>query len=286
MTDPQTASGTDAIPELLQLGERLRQARQAQGLSLDELADRLRIGADQLVALESGDRSRLREPVFVIAQAKRVAAVLGVDVDEQVAALRRSRLMQQAPKPLPTPLIAAQPRPAASPGTASAPPPRESIQAADRSGPSLPVSLLTAGLAVAGALAIGQAAQRWQSSPKPPAPAPVVAPRPKPAAPPTSAAKPPATAPVVPAAGAAELVLRTPEPSWVEVQDSAGKRLFEGTLSGEKRFPLGQGLKVMAGRPDLVTAAVGAKPPRPLGTIQTIDWQVFSPEVTLPAPAP
>jgi cytoskeleton protein RodZ len=70
------------------------------------------------------------------------------------------------------------------------------------------------------------------------------------------------------------------------VQDSAGKRLFEGTLSGEKRFPLGQGLKVMAGRPDLVTAAVGAKPPRPLGTIQTIDWQVFSPEVTLPAPAP
>ena len=298
MTDPQTASGTDAIPDLLQLGERLRQARQAQGLSLDELADRLRIGADQLAALESGDRSRLREPVFVIAQAKRVAAVLGLDVEEQVAALRRSRLMQQTPKPLPTPLITAPPRPAAGPGTASAPAARENGPAADRSGPSLPVSLLTAGLAVAGALAIGQAAQRWQASPKPPLPAPAAATAPKPTAPITTAAatpttttkppaaKPPAAAPVAPVAGAAELVLRTPEPSWVEVRDSAGKQLFEGTLSSEKRFPLGKGLKVMAGRPDLVTAAVGAKPARPLGTIETIDWQVFSPEAAPPAPAP
>ena len=90
---PASAS-SDTLPELLALGQKLREARSRRGLSQEELAERLHLGTDQLDALEQGDRLRLPEPVFVIAQAKRVAGSLGITIDEQIAALRRSGLME------------------------------------------------------------------------------------------------------------------------------------------------------------------------------------------------
>lgn len=82
------------------LGGKLAAARQAQGLSLDQLADRLRLGASQLEAIECADARRLPEPVFVVAQARRVAAFLGVDAEHELAALRASH-----PQPKECPLI-------------------------------------------------------------------------------------------------------------------------------------------------------------------------------------
>jgi hypothetical protein len=71
-------------------------------------------------------------------------------------------------------------------------------------------------------------------------------------------------------------VLRSKESSWLEVRDSQGARLFEGTLEGEKSFPLGQGLRVMAGRPDLVLAEVAGQKPRVLGPIDQVIWRSFA----------
>jgi hypothetical protein len=80
----------------------------------------------------------------------------------------------------------------------------------------------------------------------------------------------------------AELVLRSAEPSWVEVRSANGEVLLRGTLEGEQRFPLSGELRVLPGRPDLVSAASGGAPARPLGPIEAVTWYRFSPE---PSPA-
>ena len=71
------------------------------------------------------------------------------------------------------------------------------------------------------------------------------------------------------------LVLRSSQPSWLEVRGSGERVLFRGTLRGEQRFALDQPVRVLAGRPDLVTVVVAGGTPRPLGRIQDIRWVVI-----------
>jgi hypothetical protein len=66
--------------------------------------------------------------------------------------------------------------------------------------------------------------------------------------------------------------------SWVEVRNLEGERVFVGELRGERRFPLGRGLRLSAGRPDLVTVETGGRPARILGEIDEIGWQTFLPD--------
>ena len=265
---------------LVQLGQRIATARQAQGLSIETLANRLRLGTDQLEALERGDQSRLLEPVFVIAQARRVAASLGLDVDADLAALR------SLTTPRPARGVAALP----SPGRPSRP---------SRSSFPLVPALLLGGLALAGA--VGGAAlllpRPWArpagtASPASPATATVTAPTTTTAPATTTAVAPSAGVPSPGPAAAAgatsaadELVLTTTGASWIEVRDPAGRSLFQGTLGqGEKRFPLGTGLRVMAGRPDLVSASVAGGPARVLGPISSVQWRSFSRSSADPIP--
>jgi cytoskeleton protein RodZ len=115
-----------AAGHLSALGQRLRQAREARGLSALDLADRLRLGVEQLEALESADRERLPEPVFVIAQVRRVATALQLDISAELEALRASGELQPRQRPgvlrLPRPVQAA-PASAAAPADAVAAPP-------------------------------------------------------------------------------------------------------------------------------------------------------------------
>lgn len=71
------------------------------------------------------------------------------------------------------------------------------------------------------------------------------------------------------------VVFSSTDLSWLAVRDADGATLFEGELTGERRFPLGRGLTVMAGRPDLVTVKVGKGLPRPLGRVDQVDWLVI-----------
>ena len=248
------------------LGLRLAKARQSHGLSLEALAHRLRLGVDQLEALESGDMKRLPEPVFVVAQARRVAAILGLDVEADLAALRSN------------PLLKARPAPLVSPAANTAPSPMEA-----RRFPLVPALFL-------GALAIGAASllllRPWVRSPQLAA-AKAPAPSPRPAAPAAAGA---AVALAPDRSG--DLLLTSAEASWIEVREQGGKTLFQGTLLGEQRFPLGQGLQVMAGRPDLVRAKLGGQPERVLGPINAVQWRSFGPASdakapkAAPAPAP
>ena len=90
---------SQAIPELQRLGERLRHAREQQGISREELAERLHLGTEQLVALETADSARLHEPVFVIAQARRLAAALNLGIEPEISALRRCGMAGGAGRP-------------------------------------------------------------------------------------------------------------------------------------------------------------------------------------------
>ncbi len=274
--DASIPSGAGSAGPLVQLGQRIATARQAQGLSIETLANRLRLGTDQLEALEHADLSRLPEPVFVIAQARRVAASLGLDVDADLAALRSFSTPRAA---WVVPALPSPGQPSRSPSS---------------SFPLVP-ALVLGGLALAGAVVAGALLlpRPWArpagtasapSSATAPATATSTGTAPAPATPSTTTTAPAAGVPsagTVAAAGATsaadELMLTTTGASWVEVRDAAGRSLFKGTLlQGEKRFPLGGGLRVMAGRPDLVSASVAGGPARVLGPISAVQWRGFS----------
>ncbi|MCP9910588.1 helix-turn-helix domain-containing protein [Cyanobium sp. BA20m-p-22] len=242
-------SPNSATGGLSALGEALRQGREAQGLSIAELAGRLNMGLEQLQALEAADTSRLPEAVFVIAQARRVASSLAIDISGPLQMLRANGPFQPQ---------AARAQTALAPGPAG---PRPSPQIL---GPLALAAAILAGVATGGVLL----RQQWLQQRAQPGPAGSPIPVP-------TTAQPAAVATSSP-----ELVLRSQEPSWLEVKAEAGKVLFRGTFSGERRFPLGGELQVLAGRPDLVQAQLGTAASRVLGPIDQVRWQRFN------APAP
>ena len=71
-------------------GERLRQARQAAGLTVADVAQRLKMPVRVVESLESGDWDRLDAPVFVRGQLRSYARLLGVRVDEALPAASSS----------------------------------------------------------------------------------------------------------------------------------------------------------------------------------------------------
>ena len=64
---------------LQKVGEFLREARKARSLSIEDLSSSLRIGKEQLIALEEGDEKSLPEKVFIRAMVRRIAEKLNLD---------------------------------------------------------------------------------------------------------------------------------------------------------------------------------------------------------------
>jgi cytoskeletal protein RodZ len=277
-TGPDSTLSQEApapIPELVALGRQFKAARQSRGLDLEVLAERLCIGHEQLKALENADTSRLPELVFVIAQVRRVAASLGVDAEEAVAALRAATPAWTKDA---TPSPARRPRAQASQaGRAPTTPAR--AREPERAGSRTAGPLLAGAALLLSTAAVGLGLLWHRSSSAPSSTGQINNSAPQASSAPTTAAAIPPSAAVAKApapAGPALLVLRSQEPSWLEVRDSQGATLFEGTLEGEKSFPLGQGLRVMAGRPDLVRAEVAGQQPGVLGPIDQVIWRSFA----------
>jgi cytoskeletal protein RodZ len=248
----------EPIPALRALGQAIRQGREDQGLGIAELASRLNMGQEQLQALEEGDAARLPEPVFVIAQARRVANNLAIDITAPLQTLRDCSQFQARPVKVAdlSPRAAGNQPGAVGNGAANV------LSAAI---PALGRLALAAGV-LAALIAGGNAGwQQWQRQ---------QARQPQPGIAPASASAPPAKP------AAAQLLLRSSQPSWLEVKTATGTTLFRGTFQGERPFPLGGGLEVLAGRPDLVQAQLGSGPSQPLGPIDQVRWRRF----TAPAP--
>ena len=64
---------------LQKVGEFLREARQGRNLSVEDLSSSLRIGKEQLIALEEGNENSLPEKVFIRAMVRRIAEKLNLD---------------------------------------------------------------------------------------------------------------------------------------------------------------------------------------------------------------
>ena len=300
------AVGDPPIPELQRLGEQLAQAREGAGLSLEGLAKTLRVEPRLLRALEQGDHQKLPEGVFIVALARRIAGSLHINVDDAIDKVRQSRLMDYRPPGRSVVSLEGRPSQVGRPSQAAPVAPRRRPTA---QGSSMPwrwplAALIAAGGAVALWLLLPQTSNRKPSSPEAQGPA---SPAPTAVKPPvakvtlgqqapgagrtaSSGAPSPSPAPAPSASQAAvntdTLRLLAKEPSWIEVRDADGRTVFEGTLSGEKSFPLGRGLEVIAGRPYAVSAAVGSAPATPLGGVDDIRWKRFTPGSLTPATPP
>ena len=62
--------------------------------------------------------------------------------------------------------------------------------------------------------------------------------------------------------------------SWVLVEDLKGGKVFDAILEpGQSQvLPIGAGLRLRSGRPDLLLVGVGQQPPKPLGGVGDLDW--------------
>jgi cytoskeleton protein RodZ len=83
-----TANSRDSTHDILAgCGQRLRQARESAGLSVDQVADRLHMPARVVRSLEAEDWSRLGAPVFVRGQVRSYSRLLGLMTAPMMAAL-------------------------------------------------------------------------------------------------------------------------------------------------------------------------------------------------------
>jgi len=222
-----------------EIGQQLRAAREAQGLSLHDVADRLKLSLRQLEAIEAGDFSRLPGATFVRGFVRNYTRFLALDGAPLMALLDQvypPQPVDRAEPPaqavaggrsparfawllLPLALLGAyqwwQSQPAAPAEGGLAPMLHQSASAALASAPQASVASVPAAVPA--------------SQPVVVAPAPVA---PVASATVGAAAKPVAAAASAPqAAGSKQLRLVASGDSWVSVVDATGKRLVFGTLA-------------------------------------------------------
>ena len=71
----------ESITPLEKAGAFIKEARQGRSLSIEELSGSLRIGQEQLIALENGQEELLPERVFIKAMIRRVSEKLNIDTE-------------------------------------------------------------------------------------------------------------------------------------------------------------------------------------------------------------
>lgn len=228
-------------------GTRLRVAREARSLSIEDAARALNLQPATLRAIEAGDYSGLGAPVFVKGYLRSYATLLGLDARPLVEAWQRSDpASQQLPdmirvrerpmvgrptrlRPLPllalavAGLLAFALRDVVPVTGGDAPPP-----AARPLGDELPVLVMpplpaalpqSAEAAPSGALEVGPLAAARE---------------------PLATVDLPATARRIEGERASRLVLRFAEASWVEVSDRGGRLLYGEQPAGSRRELRGQ----------------------------------------------
>jgi cytoskeleton protein RodZ len=224
----------DATPFPRSVGERLRAAREATGLSLDEVAARTRVPLRHLEAMEAGDYAGLPSPTYAVGFARAYARAVGVD---EVGIARDVRAeASKTPRRVPEyePYVTADPTRI----------------------PSRTLVIVTAGVALAilvlAALFFGTLLLRRHEA-APPLPAATARP------------VPPAARP---AAAAGQVTLTALGDVWVRVADAADKTLKLGVMKEGETYTLPAGAdhpRLTVGRPDKLRVAYNGAAVPPLG---------------------
>jgi cytoskeletal protein RodZ len=264
---------------LLFVGQQLSERRLAQGLSQEQLADRMHLGIEQLAALESGDRDKLPEPVFIKAMVRRLSNHLELDADALVASL--GSLSDGA---LSNERVSKQKGPISPPLQPPSRPEKGAIW----------LWLVLIGATALGARAWVQRAalleliqQPQSNSASASAKTTTTSKESITTAPGTAFDTAPDTAPevalVLPSTSDLELAnsgpitIKSKEPSWIALRRE-GTIEFEGILEGERIITNPDEIEIYAGRPDLLTVSISDGEPKVLGTISDIKWIPLKPE--------
>lgn len=221
-------------PTVSPVGDRLRAAREAKGLSLEELASQTRIPLRHLQSLEQGDWSKLPAPTYTIGFAKSYASAVDLDRNEIAEDLRAEMGGLR-------------------PDSANA----EVFQPADP-GRTMPKWLV---LAAIGGIILVVILLSWlneRSLQGDPAPPTEVASTEGP----QQGAQPPASQAVQSQAAQASgpVVLTATQPAWIRVTDQ-GKTLFEGVLAVGQTYNVPQTATaplLRAGAPEALRINVGS----------------------------
>src|SRR6188474_279451 len=81
------------------IGDRLKTAREAQGLNLDEIAAKTRVPIRHLLHIEKGEWEQLPAPTYTLGFARAYAQAVGLNPAEVSAELREHLTSSQAPTP-------------------------------------------------------------------------------------------------------------------------------------------------------------------------------------------
>jgi len=224
----------------LGVGATLRAAREAQGLSLKDIAARTRITARHVEALEVGDYDSLPGRPYALGFARSYAKAVGLDEAPIAEAVRRE-LSARAPAPE-TRVI-------------------HQFEAGDPAKtPSRLISWL-AGLLVVAVLGLGLVFWRSYYWPSAELPALVGPEQPKPVAA-KPAAQPSAPAPAARPNGPVVFTAQE-DRIWVKFYDGSGKQLVQKLMTKGETYTVPDGVtdpKLWTGRPDALTITIGGQP--------------------------
>lgn len=237
--DGEPGENPSLFPE--KVGEKLRDARVAQGMELSDVAARTRVPLRHLQAIETSDYSGLPSPTYAVGFVKAYARAVGADEVALAKELREE--------------------------TASLFAAREAYETYD---PEEPVREPPSGLAWAGAviaLLLLAAVGLWYgtdlfrgSGGGEPEPAPTETPLADgPAAEPS-----PAPVPV----NGGQVTLTATQPVWLRVYDASGQRLFEKEMAAGERYDVpanANGPMINLGRPEAVRVTINGSDVAPLG---------------------
>jgi cytoskeletal protein RodZ len=235
------------------LGEEFRSAREARGLSLSDVAERLHIRSVYLAAIEDEDWKAIGAPVYVRGFMRTYARFLGLDAEAAVA-----RFSSAAPA-----------TPAAPGATRSEERPRVRERRSDRTGPSV-LAILAVLVAVAVVAYVGYTFMQYRpgagpavaaASPGAVADAPATDASPDVAA----TATPPPAAPVAHATVKRGLHLQLTQASWLRLTID-GTVVVEGTFpAGTAKSFHGKSADLRVGNAGGVEVAINGRPVGPLG---------------------
>ena len=221
------------------VGERLRVAREAKGLSLEDLAAQTRIPQRHLASIETGDWEHLPAPTYTIGFAKSYASAVGLDRDEIGNDLREEMGGQ-----------------------------RFAAASSDVFEPADPARTMPKGL-VLGAIAaviLLVVLMSWLNQRS-------LQGTDEPAAPEANVAAPQVAAPIqAPAPAQGPVVLTAIAPVWLQVSERGGATLFSGMLQQGQTYTIpatATAPVLKTGKPEALRISVGNTVAGPVGPAAT-----------------
>lgn len=254
---------SDQSAQLHSIGSFLHQRRMELDVNLEDVAEKTRIRATLLQAIEDGNMSLLPEPVYIKGLIRRYGNILQVDGDT---------LAETFPlelTPVVSEIITQLPEPSAT---------ERLSDIALNLKPHLGKILLLGGaiVGITALVSLRQPLMEAIAKLRPPSPTKIEV---RNQTTPTAIITPPSPSPIAPIAtdSGVEATINLSADSWLQISID-GKIEFEGTLGKgtERKFVAKEKLSISAGNAGAVSVSVNREPPKPLGNPGEVKEAIFN----------